>query len=307
MSLKNELNNMASYLRSTRKAILGRGGEISETAGLKEVANAVYRIPTDTSLVYRSDDSVAYQKIVPIGAEEYAQVAKVGGMTYKTKNLLKYPFFNSTKTVYGITFTDNGDGTITANGTATGQAQFLIIGGAEKKTIPAGTYTMSGCPNGGSVSGYFINSSLGQEIGSGKTFTVTQETSWWINITILSGTTVNNLVFKPMFNEGDTALPYEPYFEGLRDTAVSELVSEGANLIPFPYVDSSKTNHGVAFTVQDNGWIIANGTATGGNAEFWIVNEDATNYTSMGAMIFSGCPQGGSTSTYYIRYRYDQV
>jgi hypothetical protein len=32
-----------------------------------------------------------------------------------------------------------------------------------------------------------------------------------------------------MLNEGTTALPYEPYFEGLRNAAVTELVSEGAD------------------------------------------------------------------------------
>ena len=34
----------------------------------------------------------------------------------RSKNLIPYPFTNSTTTQSGITFTDNGDGTITANG-----------------------------------------------------------------------------------------------------------------------------------------------------------------------------------------------
>ncbi len=39
-------------------------------------------------------------------------------------NLLPYPYAETTKTINGITFTDNGDGSITINGTATGQAWF---------------------------------------------------------------------------------------------------------------------------------------------------------------------------------------
>ena len=41
------------------------------------------------------------------------------------KNLLPYPFKDTTKTINGITFTDNGNGTVTANGTATDTTQFF--------------------------------------------------------------------------------------------------------------------------------------------------------------------------------------
>lgn len=41
------------------------------------------------------------------------------GVGDKTQNLIKYPFASTTKIVNGVTFTDNDDGTITVNGTAT--------------------------------------------------------------------------------------------------------------------------------------------------------------------------------------------
>ena len=59
MSIKSEVAKSTSYLRSARRAILGRGGEISATAGLKDLPEAIYKIPADASLAYRSDDSVA--------------------------------------------------------------------------------------------------------------------------------------------------------------------------------------------------------------------------------------------------------
>ena len=83
MSIKSELTNTASYLRSARKAVLGRGGEISATAGLKDLPEAIFNIPADTSLAFQEDSSIAYEKSVPSGAEEYALVKSLGGMTYK--------------------------------------------------------------------------------------------------------------------------------------------------------------------------------------------------------------------------------
>ena len=38
------------------------------------------------------------------------------GVNVRSKNILHYPFIDKTMTTNGITFTDNGDGTITANG-----------------------------------------------------------------------------------------------------------------------------------------------------------------------------------------------
>lgn len=46
MSIKSELTKTASYLRSARQAILGRGGEISATAGLKDLSDAINSIPS---------------------------------------------------------------------------------------------------------------------------------------------------------------------------------------------------------------------------------------------------------------------
>lgn len=47
MSIKSELAKTTEYLRETRQAILDRGGEISSTAGLKDVASGINTIPPD--------------------------------------------------------------------------------------------------------------------------------------------------------------------------------------------------------------------------------------------------------------------
>lgn len=118
------------------------------------------------------------------------------------KNKLKN--IATTSTVNGITFTVNNDGTIKANGTATSIAQ-IVIG---KPII--GTYKYTGCPTGGNFSNaYRIRirnaqppyTEYGTDIGNGAKITFDNVLdSDVITLTIDSGVTVNNLLFKPMIS-----------------------------------------------------------------------------------------------------------
>ena len=136
------------------------------------------------------------------------------------KNLLKYPYVNTTKTINGITFTDNGDGTVTANGTATANATFLIDKnfGFEKE----GNYFLSGCPSGGGLNSFYINwyqNHTGVTIKNyndyGSGIIIPYQHIFSENnslaIAIIAGTTVNNLVFRPQLELGSTATEYESY------------------------------------------------------------------------------------------------
>lgn len=130
------------------------------------------------------------------------------------KNLLPYPFENTTKTINGITFTDNGDGTVTANGTATATAQFFPKTSGTGPLLAPGTYTFSGCPNGGDWKTYNIRLTgftANRDFGNGSTFTLTQATRVGMSLTIVTGATVENLVFKPQIESGSTKTDYEPY------------------------------------------------------------------------------------------------
>lgn len=150
-------------------------------------------------------------------------------------NLIKSPYHEgkpgTTKQMCGVTFTVNAEGTITVNGTATptstapsGNAIFDIVQAWSESDIKAGSYYLSGCPQGGSSSGYYVTIALknaddmfmvnAMEIGNGRAFTLASDVvKQYIRITVSKGTTVNNLVFKPMLNIGTTALPYTPYKE----------------------------------------------------------------------------------------------
>nr|DAE06062.1 MAG TPA: hypothetical protein [Siphoviridae sp. ctsxw88] len=189
-----------------------------------------------------------------------------------SKNLIPYPYSNFTKTtvVNGITFTNNGDGTITANGTATSPAQIFLN---SNKKLPVDcnlSYALSGCPQNGGNNIYYCDVLLYngntlvktvRDVGNGNIISPSSSVVWntlSYKIYIETGITVENLVFKPQIELGATATEYTPYISDLTSVTLSEY---GKNLIPATTV--SKTSQGLTATSQSDGTIIINGTCTG--------------------------------------------
>ena len=132
-------------------------------------------------------------------------------VTINGKNLVENTA--TTKTVNGVTFTVNSDGSVTANGTASENAT-ASIRTCDSITLPIGTYILSGCPSGGGSTTYDIrySASGGRDTGSGTTITITEPTEIYVAILIRSGVTVDNLVFKPMIRLASISdSTYEPY------------------------------------------------------------------------------------------------
>lgn len=123
--------------------------------------------------------------------------------TRSGKNLLLNNL--STITRNGVTATINDDKTVNVNGTnsSTSIVKFRIN---NDLTLPAGTYKLSGCPNGGTKTTYRLavqDSSwnvLAIDIGTGVTFTLSSETTVKVNIYIQGSYSANNLLFKPMIS-----------------------------------------------------------------------------------------------------------
>ena len=121
------------------------------------------------------------------------------------KNLIPYPFSNSTKTIKGVTFTDNGDGTITANGTATGNAEFIVISSAVTPvTVKANTkYTLSGTPSDGTYKKWYMYltglSAAQSDMGTSVTFAGDDtDKNVSLIVRVSQGAVADNVVFKPM-------------------------------------------------------------------------------------------------------------
>ena len=93
------------------------------------------------------------------------------------------------------------------------------------------SYFLSGCPSGGSDTTYYIseNFTASKDTGNGVVLNNLPSDQVW-RIVIKSGTTVNNLVFRPMLNAGTEAKPYSKWFAGLKSASFEKIVSTGRNL-----------------------------------------------------------------------------
>lgn len=130
----------------------------------------------------------------------------------------------------------NGDGTITVHGTATnGDSTYIIIPGSKlRDSIPTGDYIVSGVPDGASSTTYFIHcykhtSTTNTQIYKDTKIHCDYTTHGTGNIAIIvrNGTTVNNLVFKPMLRNANindpTFVPYIPTNAKLNSMLINTL------------------------------------------------------------------------------------
>jgi hypothetical protein len=133
------------------------------------------------------------------------------------KNLLVFPYYSSSFTSNGVTFTVGSDGSVSTSGTASGDVDFYIASSSNGPWLNSGlSYTLSGCPSGGSTSTYYMRHSAyptAADTGGGATFTASAsgKPAQPIIIRIKSGANMNNLVFKPQLELGPTATSFEPY------------------------------------------------------------------------------------------------
>lgn len=136
-----------------------------------------------------------------------------------------------TKTINGITFTVNSDGTVTLNGTATATTEFPLYTNTDGSPQLVGKpVKMSGCPSGGGSSTYRLQA-YRVAAADGSTGTVSDDGDGvefrWLNngsgtkavvkILVYSGQTVSNLTFKPMITVPSYNGDYVPYAKSNRE------------------------------------------------------------------------------------------
>lgn len=163
------------------------------------------------------------------------------------KNLLRYPYSQTTKEYNGVTFTDNGDGTITVNGTPTENASITLLGvNHDRLYLPAGKlfsfhggvaastseefYAFIAYDNGtadtvGSVSYVYDYGRTG-----GKSFILTEDSYLYsAGIVVRSGHEFKNVVFKPQLELSEVPTDYEPYIGSTDLTSVSPTMTVMSN------------------------------------------------------------------------------
>ena len=253
-------------------------------------------------LTYTVPNSISNNMIKPKLRE-----CEIVGVGDKTINILPYPYnsISGTETIEGITFKVNTDGTILASGTSTKDIACVLLQRNKSCSClqPNKKYILSGCPTGGSQTGYRLTynrrgpnnttlktwSDIGDKIiidtnneTTNDTFAVEQIYIW-----IQRETTIDNLTFKPMLID------------------IDELPNE-RNRWLYPYVmpeftsPEDYTSNGITFTTINDGDILVTGQIidTTKNSVFIFRSEHETkNLLDNEAYYISGVPKiSGSNS-----------
>lgn len=131
------------------------------------------------------------------------------------KNLLPLPYYQGNNyTTNGITFTVDEDGVMTANGTSTAAAYFRLLNYYSDVLKPNTTYTLSGNMDPTHCMIYVLIAKDGSWVkefynrDKSCTFTVEEGYDYTIQAHVSPNSTIENVKFRPVLNEGSTAEPY---------------------------------------------------------------------------------------------------
>ena len=181
------------------------------------------------------------------------------------KNLI--PPKAASETINGVTCTVNADGSLTLNGTATGNCFFHC----PDMEIVSGIYTLSsGVKLPAGITLILRKKDINKQImyvyagSSSKTKPTGYSGKAFVYVAVSSGTTVTNLTLYPQLEVGSEATAYEPYQGETITSDEVELYGDahtvGKNLIPT--MDEPLSANGITCTVNVDGSITLNGTAT---------------------------------------------
>lgn len=209
------------------------------------------------------------------------------------KNILPFPYVETTKTMNGITFTVNDDGTITVDGTCTANNTYISLLEKAKwsdyQKFVGKMLTLSGCIDGGSNEAYYINfwgfNSAGslRDYGKGATGVFNPTGNFGMTISIQSGATFKNAVFKPMLRlasiNSNTYTPYaKSNFELTKDT---KALKESFGLSNLTIINNVSIPTGSAFVGEvDLSELLPTGAVPIAIAG-WTVTSDHSNWINI--------------------------
>lgn len=159
-------------------------------------------------------------------------------------NLIDKNKFDVSVITRGVTFTNNGDGSWTVNGTSTAQIYLSLINTSTTniRLDTSHKYLLSGCPKEGSSKLFLYVDNGGAlfdyDTGSGSIGTPTKATAT-ITISVSSNTTVNNAIFKPalydlteIYGAGNEPTTVEQFYKDYPLAKTSPLGFSDLGIIP---------------------------------------------------------------------------
>lgn len=195
---------------------------------------------------------------------------KLGGVgTSQGRNLIPYSLTD--RTTNGITYTVQSDGSVLANGTASAENNAYYNFAYKTLKLDDTSYTLSceGLPK--SVYVYVYDETIGKAVANvsdtpvTKIFVGDSTHTYSLSINVGKGTPVSDLAIKPILEMGTIAHAYEPISESnvnLKKEIDKTSTLQGQNLIPYPYDGTEGNTNGITWTVNDDGSVTANGTAS---------------------------------------------
>lgn len=205
--IKNNRNNEQIYGRNDM-IMLDPNNKIYGSLGLAD--KYVMKTEEGTMLVLKNPKSGKFGDVLT----EFNMYGRSEQNKTTGKNLLKYPYIETTKTSLGITFTDNKDGSISISGTATETAYYNLYSDIDGKrlTLASGTYKL--VAKGRSKCNVFVNNGVNSVENEG-TFTITDgHNDVWCFIEAPKGLAVSETIYPMIQLASITDESYEPYTGG---------------------------------------------------------------------------------------------
>lgn len=250
------------------------------------------------------------------------------------KNLLRiYPNYSVEQngiTVTGIKDSAGNQIGLNVNGRATADCALTIFGkGIGDSFAPLAGKTLKIYGGANSNSNVYMqcassNGFWGNDTtGSGSSaFTVesTEPSNWNAQLIVKNGTQLNNVKIYPMICLASASSDFEPYENICPISGFTEakLTRTGKNVFPIKLSEMKSryatgwsgdalTRNGVTYNFIANGDYITeirtSGTATGsGGSDIFIIDGIPTFLKDNVNYILTGCPAGGSDSTYLVQY-----
>lgn len=324
----NHVDAYTLYTQTVQNYDDGEGVTFNWSSSITSIAIAIFSgVDLTTPITFKpmlrlaSDTDSTYQPYAKTNQELTAENQTLMNnvdVLFETgvKNIC--PPYSGSYSANGITYTGNSDGTVTVNGTCSAN-----VGANIRVYLKAGQYKVSGCPRGGSYSTYRIGVTTDSwtlvgthDHGNGTTITIPSDGYYRINLDVRAGYVANNLVFKPMITDVDTPesdydhyVPYAKTNRQLTEDSVTwdDLSELGAvNVLENKATSGTRTDGTTTFTYTVN----ADKSVTISAPSYPVtvqsvlgfnINNDAcVNLKANKVYRLSGCPEGGSNTTYYL-------
>lgn len=236
-----------------------------------------------------------------------------------------------------LTFTNNGDGSITVSGVVFNVVQNIYSISDPKELVKGHKYLLSGCPEGGESLTYMLrlnvynpNNRGWEDHGTGHIFTFDMEyydrhvggiyiyerqvgteinrtyTPQLFDLTEMFGAghePATVAEFKAKFPEA--YYPYQRAVLTVYNKVVRPCARKGevVQLIDPTIFNKTQEVEGITYT-GNNGVVSVSGTATGGLSLFDLKTKFSDIFSNH-IYLITGCPEGGSLRTYNLRYSHN--